>query len=499
MGRLIQIALSQAEFNTLDSALVAAVLSDTDDIGQARYTLNKLRIGTAIDDSPAGHDSCPELGEGSSETGLTWRTDGDDEEHPSDSLESLRMLFPQIGSHTLKRVLAGCQGSVSRAIDELLNRSYLDADPEERGKGIDGFDGELNYWGKKKGKGRKKRMADLSLRRTSSLPNESAPASGAESRWATMSREIAHLSSCLGIETTKVQSVYHSHSGALAPTILALIENHGSFGESLDPAHLGELHQLSSEFSPAVSTKHLDQLLHLCGENKQAVFEFAEILSQSAARPATTPTLLAQPTRPATRLPPKKIITSNTADDDRNWTVIGHSLRPSPISPHNPTTSMTSREASAIAEDYMSAGNEAFQKARAAHRMSRSNHLMGGAAAFYASVGQELSSKGRQFSDIAAESFVDENSGPNRLDLHGATAKQAISISRERTTQWWVRNCGERNLKPFSIITGLGRHSSGGNPVLLPAVSKMLKKEGWNIRVESGNILVYGVKAPVSR
>jgi hypothetical protein len=493
VGRL---TLSQAEFNTLDSALVAAILNDTNEIDEARLTLNTLQSQTAVDDFTAGHDSCPELGEGSSETDLTWRTDGDDEEPPSGGVESLGRIFPKLGTHALKRVLAGCQGNINRAVDELLNRSSLDADPEEGGKGIDAFDGELNCWGKKKGRRRKNRTTDLSLRRTSSLPNESAPANGTESRWTSMSRDVAYLSSCLGIETTKVRSVYHSHNGALALTILDLIESYGNLEESLDPSHLDELHQLSSEFSPAVSTKHLERLLQLCRENKQAVFEFAEILSQSPSKPTAIP---ARPTPPAVRVPPKKLITPNTAVDDSNWTVIGHSLRPSPISPRNPSASMTSREASSIADTYTSARNEAFQKARAAHRMSKSDRLMGGAAAFYANMGHDFGSKVKQFGDIAAESLVDENSGPNRLDLHGTTVKQAISISRERTTQWWVRNGGERNLEPFSIITGLGRHSRGGSSVLLPAVSNMLNREGWNIRAENGNILVYGVKAPASR
>jgi hypothetical protein len=35
------------------------------------------------------------------------------------------------------------------------------------------------------------------------------------------------------------------------------------------------------------------------------------------------------------------------------------------------------------------------------------------------------------------------------------------------------------SLSPFRIITGVGKHSTNQNPVLMPAVIKLLDREGW--------------------
>ena len=109
-------------------------------------------------------------------------------------------------------------------------------------------------------------------------------------------------------------------------------------------------------------------------------------------------------------------------------------------------------------------------------------------------MGKDLDIKAKDYANRAAEQMVNENSEEFMLDLHGVTVPQAVKIARERTTQWWVhaREEGGRGVRPLVIVTGMGKHSKDGNPRLFPAVSKMLVRENWKIRVEPGQLVVLG-------
>lgn len=51
-----------------------------------------------------------------------------------------------------------------------------------------------------------------------------------------------------------------------------------------------------------------------------------------------------------------------------------------------------------------------------------------------------------------------------------------------------------RQFQPLKIITGIGKHSQGGESKLLPATTKWLKKEGWLFEMtHPGCIYVKGV------
>ncbi|PWW75544.1 hypothetical protein C7212DRAFT_280884 [Tuber magnatum] len=492
----------QAEFPTLDSALIAAILSDTNDLCSARQTFGILNSQTILDDDAfPSLDSCPELCEGSSETDLTWQTEENNGENPPDKIDSLRKMFPELGMYTLKRVLGGAQGDVDRAIDELLNRTFLDGDEEgEKTKGVDAFDGELDLnWGGKKGKRKGRRAGSAS---NENLPGDNA----AESRWVTMSREVDYLAGCLGLERGKVQSVYHCHNGSMGPTIATLLDEYGG-GGSQDPTLPDELHALAATLGATVKIDHLAKLLLLCGENKTALFQLAKLLSRTApskqhplgASPPTPSSISTSPSSLSKTVSRQATPTVNT-----DWTVTGTSPRLPPMSartniPRSPTSPPIHASA------YASARSEAFAKASAAYRRSKSDRLMSGAAAVYSEQGHVYSNKVREYSDIAAKTLVNQNSSGDTLDLHGITVKQAVNISRERTMQWWIRESNDRELKrrrgakALHIVTGCGRHSKDGKPRLLPAVSKMLIREGWDIQVQGGQVLVWGVKLGAGR
>lgn len=51
----------------------------------------------------------------------------------------------------------------------------------------------------------------------------------------------------------------------------------------------------------------------------------------------------------------------------------------------------------------------------------------------------------------------------------------------------------------MTIVTGAGKHSAGQNPVLLPAIRKLLEREGYDYRYEGerysrGAVAVVGMQ-----
>lgn len=50
------------------------------------------------------------------------------------------------------------------------------------------------------------------------------------------------------------------------------------------------------------------------------------------------------------------------------------------------------------------------------------------------------------------------------------------SMPRLVLTMYFVDTSSQ---SPFRIITGVGKHSANQNPVLMPAVIKLLDREGW--------------------
>lgn len=511
----------QNEFSTLDSSLVAAILNDTGDIDAVRETLNILQFETIIDDigPDEGNQSYPEWGGSvSDETDPTtlslssWRISEEEDEYEEsgvlDKVGHLVRMFPKQTRFTLKSTLDKCQGDVDKAVDELLNRVFLDEDPEEaRIKSIDGFDTDINANGgrkkrrNRKGKGKGSENYPPNYQRALSLPNENTDS---ENHWESMSYEIKHLAASLHLSEKTVASVYHSCGRAIAPTIVALLDNNASSTLSLEPSHLEELHELSAEFGRDVKFNHLETLLKLCQENKLAVFELAEILAWHS----TKPTIKFNTTSLSSASSPSSPARSHHPDISNGWTVVGASYASPPTSPRSSHRPLNSHSAAQMLTAHTAARNEAFAKAAASYRKSKSSPHMGGIASYYADLGHRHNSQVHSIREIVAERLVEANSKPDMLDLHGVTVQQAIKLARERTTDWWVRQRRERELaggaggagwgrkavEPFHIVTGLGRHSKGGVPQLMPAVSKMLLRENWKIQVEQGHIVVYGVK-----
>ena len=100
----------------------------------------------------------------------------------------------------------------------------------------------------------------------------------------------------------------------------------------------------------------------------------------------------------------------------------------------------------------------------------------------------------------------------NTVDLHGMTLAHALKIVEEAVNAWWANardggqpyfffsSCRRRtdpsatviSPEPLRIITGIGRHSRNQTPILLPAVTKHLDKNGWRWRYDDSPYVVGG-------
>jgi hypothetical protein len=141
-----------------------------------------------------------------------------------------------------------------------------------------------------------------------------------------------------------------------------------------------------------------------------------------------------------------------------------------------------------------------FAKASAYYRKGKSDHLMGGAAAYYATVGREASTARKSALADEADALVASQSTSTQMDLHGVSVNDAKRIASGGVRAWW-HNLGEGRIRSprsgvgegFRIVTGLGVHSEGGVAKVGPAVMKMLVNEGWKVEVGRGVLIVTGV------
>ncbi|CAO3608579.1 unnamed protein product [Mucor hiemalis] len=145
--------------------------------------------------------------------------------------------------------------------------------------------------------------------------------------------------------------------------------------------------------------------------------------------------------------------------------------------------------------------NELFRKAAAAYRQAKNKGPEGGIAFFYSDTARQIDSRAKDWNMRAARATVRRHrirhNDEYLLDLHGLTVAEAQVLIKEGVTQWWSRSqmqSTHRQFKPLKIITGVGKHSQYGESKLLPATTKLLKREGWLFEMfNPGCIYVKGV------
>ncbi|XMA17307.1 hypothetical protein WAI453_010098 [Rhynchosporium graminicola] len=396
--------------------------------------------------------------------------------------EALISIFPALKPFDVKWTLKKCKGDVGLAIDELMTQAFLE-ESGTRHRGIEAFsENDATPLRKRKGRGKKKNGKNAgSVSHASTSPTNDSPV---ESKWDTGRQDIEFISERTGIPVPQLTTMYHKNGGTVRGTIAAMVKAHAEINiDEDDPVIQLNAYDLHQEF-PSISTTDLEILLHITHPSYSDARDLAKALTAPVHKKHEGGIQL-DIRHPPIQLDP-----------------VPKPIRKSPNTLYSEDYDFASASSSAAA--YTTSRNSAFAQASSAYRKGRSNPLMGGAAAYYSSVGRDFDVKAKQASREAADAFVASQANIGRsLDLHGMNVKDAVRVSRECVTRWWVGGGSERDgdarrtgSAAYEIVTGKGLHSSGGGK-LGPAVAKMLISEGWKVQVGNGGnagvVVVLGV------
>ncbi|KFY72060.1 hypothetical protein V499_07784 [Pseudogymnoascus sp. VKM F-103] len=389
--------------------------------------------------------------------------------------------FPGLKPYDIKHTLKMCKSDTEKAMEELLNQVYLEENLGRR-QGVDGFYEESDIPPvKKKGRNRKKRQ-EPSTQNYVSTTSDTRP-EVAESKWESARRDVETISNLTGMPTKQVGSLYHKHGTLVPPVLNAIIDAHQELGldDNDSSMHLKAL-ELNRDY-PAIPITRLLAIVQICTSAHSSPRDLVRALTSRPYSSGTQSPM--SPIQLEFRLPPPDL--SGLSESK---------LKPNS---HNAVyaNGQSSQQTSAYAtdgRDYKALSNGAYNQAAAAYKRGKSDPLMGGAAAYYSSVGRDYGAKAKSATSATANATAARQSTASQLDLHGIGVADAVRIAREKVTSWWV-GLGDRvnGHGGYKIITGKGTHSEGGVARVGPAVSRMLIREGWRVEVGSGSMVVTGV------
>lgn len=396
----------------------------------------------------------------------------------------LSEMFPTVTQYTIKHTLTKCDYDVDRSMDVLLNLSFFDSQPAvDDGtivsipKGIDGFVSPSTN-AKRKGKGKAKRAKarvspEISNNDDPTMSHSSTPTTN---KWDAAKNDLDFINSRTSpvLKKETVASAYHKNHASCSKTIEYLASSHAPAGPSEDAVIVSQVAELVQDF-PTISPNVLEGLLTITGKSVSAANELARAM---IFRPVPQVSDIIQINAPAP-------VPDESDTPKRNSAAVYK-------------TAANYDATRIMAEAHFSAGSTAFTQASSAYRRSKSDRLMGGAAAYYSSVGRDHLERAKREASAAADALVNSQSTTDILDLHGASVQDAARIASNRVRQWWDALGDTKYLvggmagKSYKIITGAGRHSRDGTSRLGPAVGKMLAREGWKFEVTEGVLIVTG-------
>lgn len=400
----------------------------------------------------------------------------------SDKERWLKTLFPSIESVQITETLSKCDGDLQRSVDELLNLSFIHDDIDEKYepppvlRGIDGFAARDGSRKTKTRKTRRKQENDSHY--LSDDPNSSSSAPSSRNVWNNAMDDVDFVASRTQMSTKYVHSIYNQNNGSLALTIRSLITKEAETQSAkIWSDEILQIQAAELKFEcEGTSDKYIYGALLLAQMHPSAAKDLLDAMVKSPGQPSEIGRLIPQ------------YVPVNLSEDEEPKKRSG--LR-TPTSTIDPSLLLGRAGVHSIQ------ASSAFQQASSAYRRGKSDKLMGGAAAYYASVGHEERKRHKQLMASAADAHVGQQSTANSLDLHGVTVEHAVRIAKNSVEDWWEA-LGDRKYvvggigSGYKIIVGVGTHSAQGIGRIGPAVSKMLMREGWKVNVQRGEVVVEG-------
>lgn len=403
---------------------------------------------------------------------------------PIEKATRLKEIFFEIKDFDISYILRKNANRYYKSLDELLTQARLEQEGINE-KGIEGFAGPTmsnrERRAMKELEKRQKREKRQPIRRTSSTP-AFEPAhnnSLSSNQWLRVDDCVKFIDERTYITPDFIRSTYHRNGATLPSTIAALcaskdrdVCSNPCLQDVLPATIEAHAKELAMEFPRGLQYDKAKALIKLTYPSTTSARELALALTSSPNVPSTS-------------------------------TIVPHyiSRPPSPpsVSPYTPSQASYIPLTSSRAATLATIRSNAHAQARSASRKAKSDHLMGAAASHYSSVGRDAAAALRQDGAARANALVSSQSKPGEVDLHGLNVKDAVRVSKDRVEAWWDSEGREwaragkvMNNGGLRIVTGVGRHSAGGKPVLGPAVGRMLNDEGWKVQVGEGVVMVVG-------
>ncbi|KAG9057581.1 hypothetical protein FS842_005542 [Serendipita sp. 407] len=523
----------------LDESLFLALCGDLEAtkaaIDALRVTLSTLAADAlAISISTSDILGLGDPNDCSSNSALPSTTSSHSSETTSSALQFLRAAFPDLQLHLLQDAIedASNEGGIvemEKIVEELLSAELLtDQDefildsptvgsqPETRGKAAK----------RKKTKVQKIIIGDVRQRPLSSSPNQ-VVASDRIDPWTQLSSLADYLSTLLPTSSSTLLSLFHSPD---YPTTFAALSSYldslpacKCSEEELDTALISMndilgaddfnaqwaekcLRSTDCRVSDALDLYVALQRLDESGPITHAKAPSIKSEGKSISSPfnASHPNTPSDPKRSfSTPLSPTTAKRRSSKPNPEGWQVVD---RQSPRTPNaHPHADYIPAYRNlkvnrAIEESWRERRIEALRKA--SHHWQRSQDGHGRQiAAYYADEANKYLKESREAAVEAARALVVRNRDRNKglgyntersIDLHGMTREEALVIVRETLVAQTQQMRGTQWDAPLRFITGKGNHSAGKQSILLPAIAKMLRSEGWKIREIEAGVAVYG-------
>lgn len=387
----------------------------------------------------------------------------------------LMEMFPRMKAFDISHLLKKVGNNYSRAVEELLNRAFLEDEETNSGesilkRSIDGF-AETDNVPRSKTRNQRRKENRLNRSTPKSLSDGSrSPPISLRNQWARASDDIDFIARRTHLPRQAVSSAYHKSGASLSATIIALGDSPGSKSNSssTSPTILEEnIFELALDF-PSLALSQITALIRLTHPSTAYAHELAQAL---IAPSLSSPISLIPHYRPRSPSP-----------HPRHPPDVSRLLLPSQTTARLNSTRTTAK----IQVD--GAGGK-----------SKSVSLVVGPAAHYSVLAWEASNSAERREAAVADALVTAQSRAGEVDLHGVTVKDGVRIARECVQRWWgSEHVGEwaragKVMGPgLRIVTGVGKHSEGGKSRLGPAVGNMLIREGWKLEVGEGVVTVVG-------
>ncbi|KFA50869.1 hypothetical protein S40293_02462 [Stachybotrys chartarum IBT 40293] len=397
----------------------------------------------------------------------------------------LQSLFGELKEYDIRHALKKANGDFQAALDYLLHVQYLQSTGQLT-KGVDGFfQPDEAPRGKKKGKRGSKGKQSSNEERDTLIRNVDMQDYSKQSKH---QDDIAFITDRIDVSFNEVSEIYYRKKCSPGATVVEVLDRYIALGiHTQDEASQKYAAELSQKYR-LVPERYMATLVQVAGSIAQFSDDIAALLNKHFAKNPWTERL--DLTHRLTPLPRDDI--EGSADGTVNKKTLGSPLS----SPVSSPRFADFGQALQMSHQYNTAKRDATASASQLRKKGASNSLYRQAAGYYSERARELGRHAQQATSSAADLLVEQQSRLGSVDLHGVYVHDGVRIARQKTTDWW-QGLGEfraakARSQPFTVITGLGRHSAGGVSQLRQAVAAALLQDGWRMQIETGRFVITG-------